>query len=43
MTDRERFKGRCPYTDKPCRKWNCSECEVNAEEAKLYEDEEEEI
>ena len=33
MTDRERFDGKCPYTDKPCDDWECLECAVNAEEA----------
>ena len=32
MSDRECFGGRCPYTDKPCEDWKCSNCSVNAEE-----------
>lgn len=31
------FEGRCPYTDKECEKWTCTQCEVNAEESREYE------
>lgn len=31
--DKERFDGKCPYTDKPCDDWWCEKCAVNAEEA----------
>ncbi len=37
MTDKEYFEGKCPYTDKPCEDWNCSECQVNEEERKYME------
>ena len=30
----------CPYTDKPCATWNCTECEVNEEERKWMEEDE---
>lgn len=38
MTDKERFDGKCPYTDKPCDDWDCANCEVNAEERKMLEE-----
>jgi len=31
------FGGRCPYTDKECEKWTCTQCEVNTEESREYE------
>ena len=31
-SDAERFGHRCPYTDKPCLDFACSECEVEARE-----------
>lgn len=34
MTDRERFDGKCPYTDKPCDDGDC----VNCEERKMLEE-----
>lgn len=41
---RDFFRGYCPYTGTQCVDWNCSECEVEAEEDKWLEelDEEEE-
>lgn len=30
----DRFKGRCPYTDKKCESWECSKCPVEKEERK---------
>ena len=32
------FGGRCPYTDKECEKWTCTQCEVNREESREYEE-----
>jgi len=32
MTNKEIFNGICPYTDKPCEEWNCTECEVEKAE-----------
>lgn len=32
MTEKEIFKGQCPYTDKNCDKWDCQNCKVNEEE-----------
>ena len=32
MTDKEKFKGKCPYTNKPCKDWNCLNCEVDENE-----------
>ena len=32
------FGGRCPYTDKECEKWTCTQCEVNTEESREFED-----
>lgn len=42
MTDKEIFKGICPYTDKPCEDWNCTECEVEKAEREYLESEAEE-
>ena len=33
MTMKERFNGRCPYTDDPCETFDCSNCEVEQDEA----------
>ena len=30
----DRFKGRCPYTDKKCKSWECDKCPVEKEERK---------
>lgn len=40
MTDKERFNGRCPYTDKPCEDWNCLTCEVDEREREWLREEE---
>ena len=37
-----KFDGRCPYTDKPCEKWNCLECEVDKAERFVTDKAEEE-
>lgn len=37
MTAKEYFKGVCPYTDKPCEDWNCTECEVEKAEREYIE------
>ncbi len=34
---KEHFKGICPYTDKKCRRWTCSVCEVAEWERKFME------
>lgn len=34
MTDKEIFKGKCPYINKKCDDWNCKDCKVNKEEEK---------
>lgn len=26
------FKGKCPYTNKECKDWNCHKCEIEKEE-----------
>lgn len=36
--DAERFGHRCPYTDKPCLDFACSECEVEAQEERWSEE-----
>ena len=36
--DKEYFKGKCPYTDKPCDYFNCDTCEVEANERKWMSD-----
>ena len=33
--DAERFDYKCPYTDKHCKKWNCSHCRVEKEEREM--------
>ena len=33
----QRFGGRCPYTDKPCKDWECDKCPVEEEERKWSE------
>ena len=32
MTDKERFNGKCPYTDKPCDTFECKGCAVEEAE-----------
>lgn len=32
------FHGDCPYTGEPCDCWNCSDCEVEAQEAAWMEE-----
>ena len=34
MNSKEHFNGKCPYTDKQCESWNCSECEIEQAEQK---------
>lgn len=29
------FKGRCPYTDEPCKDWECQKCPVELRELEL--------
>ena len=31
------FKGRCPYTDEPCKDWECQKCPVELSELELTE------
>ena len=31
------FNGRCPYTNKECKKWTCSSCKVEKRERKWTE------
>lgn len=38
MSNAERFNHRCPYTDKPCLDFACSECEVEAQEVRWMEE-----
>lgn len=37
VTTKDYFQGRCPYTDKECKDWNCSECPVEERERKWVE------
>ena len=37
MTDKERFNGKCPYTDKPCETFKCEGCAVEDAERKFVE------
>lgn len=32
MSNKEIFKGKCPYNDEKCNDWNCEECKVNKDE-----------
>lgn len=32
MSDKEYFKGVCPYTDKPCKIWLCRFCRIEHRE-----------
>ena len=32
MTDKEKFNGKCPYTNKLCEDWDCLNCKVEEEE-----------
>ena len=34
----KRFGGRCPYTDKKCKKWKCDKCPVEERERKWMEE-----
>lgn len=40
MSDYDRifFDGKCPYTGKPCDKWECDACEVELQERKEQEE-----
>lgn len=37
MSEREYFKGICPYTGKECKDWKCSDCPVEERERKWIE------
>lgn len=44
MTDNELFDGKCPYTDRPCfYDYDCANCDVEAEEERLWAEENEEV
>ena len=38
---REHFKGKCPYTGKECKDWNCHKCEVEKQEREFAKGEQE--
>ena len=31
-------RARCPYTDEPCRSWDCKNCSVTKEELEWMEE-----
>ena len=32
------FNGKCPYTDKKCKSWECDKCPVEEQERKWLEE-----
>ena len=45
MTDKEKFGGKCPYNNEPCKTFNCKDCDIEHLERKYMEqlDEEESV